>query len=172
MTDKTSQAVRLLTLINELDDQGAWPQLLIENVEGVKFPPPLDKQKAVLFNVSAMSVVNLLIDEEGVSFSARFGGGKEFTVYAPISAVLQVRSKDLSVIESLQHKILTTRPVIAPITKITYEGMAQVVPLKLKSTALVVQQPVEPIEPKKKFKVYNGAEQGDGKPRGALALVE
>ena len=47
----------------------------------------------IILNVSPTAAQNLLIDNEGVSFNARFGG-KPFSIYAPLRAVLALYSNE------------------------------------------------------------------------------
>ncbi len=47
----------------------------------------------IVLNISPTAAQNLLIDNEGVSFNARFAG-KPFSIYAPIGAVLALYANE------------------------------------------------------------------------------
>ncbi len=47
----------------------------------------------IILNISPTAAQNLLIDNDGVSFNARFAG-KPFSIYAPLSAVLALYANE------------------------------------------------------------------------------
>ena len=140
--------------IQWLDDSDADPHLVLQNDPKTRFPPHLSANSVVTFKVGAVAVRNLRIDEEGVSFSARFQG-KEFTVYAPLDCMLMVYSADGSVrvpFQQLNEPPPQPRPVsqneMAPLTRDTS------VPEKRKPELTVITGGTS-----------------DGVPRGKLTLV-
>jgi stringent starvation protein B len=79
--------------IQWLDESNAKPHIAIQNGPKTMFPPAFQAHSVVTFNVSAEAVNGLQLDENGLSFSARFSG-KEFKVYAPLDCLLQLNSAD------------------------------------------------------------------------------
>lgn len=87
--------------IQWLEDSGAVPHLVIQNGTKTLFPAHLSANSLVTFRITKESIRNLNIDDQGLSFSARFSG-KEFTVYAPLDCVMQLHSENGKVIIQLQ----------------------------------------------------------------------
>ncbi len=99
MTDASSRMTShrpyLLRALNEwIADNGMTPHLLVDATqEGVQVPASAVKEGKVVLNIAERAVVRLLIDNEAVSFSARFGG-VSYPVHVPISAVLAIYSRE------------------------------------------------------------------------------
>lgn len=85
--------------IQWIDDSGERPHIIVLNGEGVLFPPHMEHESALTFNVSSDAVQNLEIDDDGVSFTARFQGSV-FRVHAPLNAVVAIRDGDSNVLIS------------------------------------------------------------------------
>jgi len=99
MTDATprmtSHRPYLLRALNEwIADNGMTPHLLVDATQaGVQVPASAVKEGKVVLNIAERAVVRLLIDNEAVSFTARFGG-VSYPVYVPVSAVLAIYSRE------------------------------------------------------------------------------
>lgn len=99
MTDATprmtSHRPYLLRALNEwIADNGMTPHLLVDATQaGVQVPASAVKEGKVVLNIAERAVVRLLIDNEAVSFTARFGGVSQ-AVYVPVSAVLAIYSRE------------------------------------------------------------------------------
>ena len=99
MTDATprmtSHRPYLLRALNEwIADNGMTPHLLVDATQaGVQVPANAVKEGKVVLNIAERAVVRLLIDNEAVSFTARFGGVSQ-AVYVPVSAVLAIYSRE------------------------------------------------------------------------------
>lgn len=118
--------------IQWLDESGAIPHLVLQNGPKTLFPPALQSHSTVTFNVSAESVHKLELDENGISFSARFSG-KDFRVYAPLDCMLMILSKDQQVRIGLQQ------PTQVPfISQPIQEVVATTVPVRQKPTLTVI----------------------------------
>ena len=93
MTDASSRMTShrpyLLRALNEwIADNGMTPHLLVDATQaGVQVPASAVKEGKVVLNIAERAVVRLMIDNDAVSFTARFGGVSQ-PVYVPISAVL------------------------------------------------------------------------------------
>lgn len=75
-------------------DNNATPHvaLFAENPD-VLVPEQFVEDGKIILNISPTAAEGLLIDNDSLSFSARFGG-KPFNVYAPISAVLALYASE------------------------------------------------------------------------------
>lgn len=99
MTDESSRMTShrpyLLRALNEwIADNGMTPHLLVDATQaGVQVPMSAVKEGKVVLNIAERAVVRLMIDNEAVSFTARFGGVSH-PVYVPISAVLAIYSRE------------------------------------------------------------------------------
>ena len=129
-----------------LDDSGGTPHIMLKNSEKSMFPPAFQNEVAVLFNISETAVQNFSLDDNGVSFVARFSG-REFEVYAPLDCIISIQSKD----GTINIPIGTQETVKDLVDQTEIDA-----PFK------------EPI----KFEVINGDSQGDGVPSGKLTLVD
>ena len=78
--------------IQWLQDSEEIPHIMILNGPGVVFPQHLRDAPHLLFNVSSEACQGLDINDDGVSFSGRFGG-RIFKVEAPLDAVVTVQNK-------------------------------------------------------------------------------
>ncbi|MFK5970302.1 MAG: ClpXP protease specificity-enhancing factor [Candidatus Marithrix sp.] len=75
-------------------DNGLTPYMLVDaNYEDVAVPEQYVENSQIILNLSPTAVQNLLLDNDWVSFSARFSG-QPFSVYVPIKAVLGVYAKE------------------------------------------------------------------------------
>ena len=99
MTDASSRMTShrpyLLRALNEwIADNGMTPHLLVDaTMAGVQVPASAVKEGKVVLNIAERAVVRLLIDNDAVSFTARFGGVSH-AVHVPISAVLAIYSRE------------------------------------------------------------------------------
>ena len=75
-------------------DNDATPHIVIfaDNPE-VIVPRQFVENGKIILNISPAAAQNLLIDNDGLSFSARFGG-KPFNIYSPIGAVLALYASE------------------------------------------------------------------------------
>ena len=91
----TSHRPYLLRALNEwIADNGMTPHLLVDaTLAGVQVPASAVKEGKVVLNIVERAVVRLMIDNEAVSFTARFGG-VSYPVHVPISAVLAIYSRE------------------------------------------------------------------------------
>ncbi|MDQ1092733.1 stringent starvation protein B [Xanthomonas sacchari] len=99
MTDETSRMTShrpylLRALVEWINDNGMTPHILVDaGLPGVQVPPSAVKDGRVVLNIAERAVVRLQIDNDGVSFTARFGG-VSYPVQVPMSAVLAVYARE------------------------------------------------------------------------------
>lgn len=91
----TSHRPYLLRALAEwIADNDMTPHLLVDaTLAGVQVPPSTVKEGRVVLNIAQRAVAGLVIDNEIVSFNARFGGAS-YPVRVPIPAVLAIYSRE------------------------------------------------------------------------------
>lgn len=91
----TSNKPYLLNAIYDwVVDNDATPHVLLfaDNPE-VLVPQQFVENGKIILNISPTAAKNLIIDKDGLSFSARFGG-KPFNIYAPLNAVMALYASE------------------------------------------------------------------------------
>lgn len=91
----TSNKPYLLRAIYEwVVDNDATPHVVLfaENPM-VQVPQQFVENGKIVLNISPTAAKDLLIDNDGLSFSARFGG-KPYSIYSPIGAVLALYASE------------------------------------------------------------------------------
>ncbi|WP_045737132.1 ClpXP protease specificity-enhancing factor [Xanthomonas sp. MUS 060] len=84
----------LRALVEWINDNGMTPHVLVDaGLPGVQVPPSAVKDGRVVLNIAERAVVRLQIDNDGVSFTARFGG-VSYPVQVPMAAVLAVYARE------------------------------------------------------------------------------
>ena len=84
----------LRALVEWINDNGLTPHVMVDaSVAGVHVPASAINDDRVVLNIAERAVVGLHMDNEGLSFTARFSG-TSFPVYVPISAVLAVYARE------------------------------------------------------------------------------
>lgn len=91
----TSHRPYLLRALYEwIVDNGMTPHLLVDATRpGVRVPPHTVKEGRVVLNVAERAVARLQMDNESVSFTARFGGVSH-PVLAPVESVLAIYAQE------------------------------------------------------------------------------
>ena len=91
----TSYRPYLLRALTEwINDNGMTPHIMVDaGVPGVQVPASAVKDERVVLNIAERAVMRLHIDNEAVSFTARFSG-TSFPVHVPIAAVLAVYARE------------------------------------------------------------------------------
>lgn len=84
----------LRALVEWINDNQMTPHLLVDaGLPGVQVPAGAVKDGRVVLNIAERAVVRLSIDNDGISFTARFGG-VSYPVQVPMSAVLAVYARE------------------------------------------------------------------------------
>jgi|TARA_R110000868_G_scaffold4278_10_gene27198 stringent starvation protein B len=95
MKTMTPSRPYLVRALNEwiLDNQ-CTPYVLVDaSLAGVQVPQDYVNKGQIVLNISMTAVQNLLIDDQGLSFNARFGG-VPMSVYVPTVAILAIYAKE------------------------------------------------------------------------------
>lgn len=75
-------------------DNECTPYIVVEaDLPHVQVPPQTVRDGQVVLNISPSAVQNLLLEDEQVTFSARFGG-VPFEVYIPVYAISAVYARE------------------------------------------------------------------------------
>ena len=84
----------LRALVEWIADNGMTPHLLVDATRaGVQVPTQAVSDGKVVLNIADRAVARLLIDNDAVSFTARFGGVSH-PVVVPIPAVLAIYARE------------------------------------------------------------------------------
>jgi len=91
----TSSRAYLIKALNEwILDNNCTPYIVVNaTMEGVLVPEEYVNDGQIVLNIMPSSVRNLLMDNEGVSFDARFNGQPQ-SLYAPIRAITAIYAKE------------------------------------------------------------------------------
>ena len=101
----------LLRALNEwIADNGMTPHLLVDAARpGVQVPQQAVSDGKVVLNIAERAVARLLIDNDTVSFTARFGGVSH-PVVVPIAAVLAIYARETGQGMALPDDVATSGP--------------------------------------------------------------
>ncbi|MEH6358228.1 MAG: ClpXP protease specificity-enhancing factor [Pseudomonadales bacterium] len=91
----TSSRAYLIRALNEwILDNDCTPYIVVNaTMENVLVPEEHVIDGQIVLNITPSSVRNLLMDNEGVSFDARFNGQPQ-SLYAPIQAITAIYAKE------------------------------------------------------------------------------
>ena len=92
MTPSTPYLIR--GLYEWIVDNAMTPYLLVDVSEvDVHFPQDLINDNKIILNISPSAVMNLLVDNATIEFSAKFSGVDKFISF-PVSSVLAIYSRE------------------------------------------------------------------------------
>lgn len=84
----------LRALVEWINDNGMTPHIMVDaGVPETRVPSSAVKDGRVVLNIAERAVTRLHIDNDAVSFTARFSG-VSFPVHVPIAAILAVYSRE------------------------------------------------------------------------------
>lgn len=111
----TSNKPYLLRAIYEwVLDNDATPHVLISAIDSrVDVPQQFVEDDKIILNISPSAANNMLIDDDGISFSARFGG-KPFTIYSPMGSVLALYASETGEGMSFEEEVQDDTPPDGP----------------------------------------------------------
>ena len=91
----TSHRPYLVRALNEwILDNNCTPYILVNaQAEGVEVPQDFVKDGQIVLNISPVAVQGLVLNNEGLEFSGRFGGIPTH-VYVPIDAVMGIYARE------------------------------------------------------------------------------
>jgi len=91
----TSSRAYLIRALNEwILDNDCTPYIVVDaSVESVQVPQEYVNDGQIVLNIMPSSIRHLVMDNEGVSFDARFNG-KPQSLFAPIQAITAIYAKE------------------------------------------------------------------------------
>jgi stringent starvation protein B len=91
----TSSRPYLLRALNEwILDNDCTPYIVVDaSAENVHVPQEYVNDGQIILNITPASIRNLVMDNESVSFDARFGG-QPHHLYVPISAITAIYARE------------------------------------------------------------------------------
>lgn len=94
MTFTPSRSYLLQALHQWMTDNDLTPHLAVDaRVQGVMVPDQFTRDEQLVLNISYSAVQQLVIDTDGVSFNARFGG-VPMNVFIPLAATLAIYARE------------------------------------------------------------------------------
>jgi stringent starvation protein B len=95
MTIMTPSRPYLMRALNEwILENDCTPYVLVDaGMPGVQVPEDYVDNGQIVLNISMSAVKSLLIDDDGLSFNARFGG-VPIDLYVPMVAILAIYAKE------------------------------------------------------------------------------
>jgi stringent starvation protein B len=93
MTELSTKPYLIRAIYDWCTDAGFTPYVAVAVDESVRVPPEFVNNGEIVLNVSALATSRLLIDNEAISFQARFGGVAR-DVYVPVSRVVAVYARE------------------------------------------------------------------------------
>ncbi len=93
MAEVSTKPYLIRAIYDWCTDAGFTPYVAVAVDESVRVPLEFVKNGEIVLNVSALATSRLLIDNEAISFQARFGGVSR-EVYVPMSRVIAVYARE------------------------------------------------------------------------------
>lgn len=93
--DMTSNRPYLLRALHEwISDNGLTPHVLVDaEVDGVDVPEHVIQKGKVVLNIAASAAEHLLLDNDTISFKARFSGNP-YPINVPMNAVIAIYARE------------------------------------------------------------------------------
>ncbi|RAU17879.1 ClpXP protease specificity-enhancing factor [Nitrincola tibetensis] len=89
-----SRSYLLKALHEWITDNDMAPHIAVDTqVQGVMVPDQFMREEQLILNVSYSAVKDLVMDQDGVSFNARFGGVPT-NVFLPLPAILAIYARE------------------------------------------------------------------------------
>ena len=95
LLDELSRRPYLVRAMNEwMCDNGQTPHIVVNaQAEGVSVPSGHVANGRIILNIGPNAAHGLLLDNEGVSFNARFGG-VEHSIVVPVAAIMGIYARE------------------------------------------------------------------------------
>ena len=90
----TNRPYLLRALYEWITDNGMTPHVLVDaETEGVDVPQHVIQKGKVVLNIAAGATEHLLLDNESISFKARFSG-KPYPISVPMDAIIAIYARE------------------------------------------------------------------------------
>ena len=93
MADVSTKPYLIRAIFDWCTDSGFTPYVAVAVDESVRVPAEFVNNGEIVLNVSALATSRLLIDNEAISFQARFGGVAR-EVYVPMAQVIAIYARE------------------------------------------------------------------------------
>jgi len=93
MAEVSTKPYLIRAIYDWCTDCGFTPHVAVAVDAAVRVPPEFVNNGEIVLNVSALATTRLLIDNEAISFQARFGGVAR-EVYVPMAQVIAVYARE------------------------------------------------------------------------------
>jgi stringent starvation protein B len=93
MAEVSTKPYLIRAIYDWCNDTGFTPYIAVAVDESVRVPLEFVKNGEIVLNVSALATSRLLIDNEAISFQARFGGAPR-EVFAPMDRVIAIYARE------------------------------------------------------------------------------
>jgi stringent starvation protein B len=140
MAEVSTNPYLIRAIYDWCNDAGFTPYIAVAVDETVRVPLEFVKNGEIVLNVSALATSRLLIDNEAISFQARFGGVPR-EVYVPMVRVIAVYARENGQGMAFEVPRALSEPAAQQPPALVETGPMQVVP--------PAPEPPEPPEPPK-----------------------
>lgn len=104
----------LNSLLEWIADNNQTPHIRVDTTkDGVSIPPGVDNNGKVVLDVSAQAISGLMVSNDSMVFSAKFGG-RPFQVQVPMDAIEVVFSKESGMGMVLPPELVPPAPELPP----------------------------------------------------------
>ena len=93
MAEVSTKPYLIRAIYDWCTDTGFTPYIAVAVDDSVRVPLEFVKNGEIVLNVSALATTRLLIDNEAISFHARFGGAPR-EVFAPMERVIAIYARE------------------------------------------------------------------------------
>jgi len=93
MADVSTKPYLVRAIYDWCTDSGFTPYVAVAVDESVRVPAEFVSNGEIVLNISALATSRLLIDNEAISFQARFGGVAR-EVYVPMAQVIAIYARE------------------------------------------------------------------------------
>ena len=126
MAEVSTKPYLIRAIYDWCNDAGFTPYVAVAVDESVRVPQEFVKNGEIVLNVSALATSRLLVDNEAISFQARFSGVAR-EVYVPMSRVIAVYARENG--QGMAFEVPRAMSTPAPVTAPLPEGPALLAPL-------------------------------------------
>ena len=93
MADVSTKPYLVRAIYDWCTDSGFTPYVAVAVDESVRVPAEFVSNGEIVLNISALATTRLLVDNEAISFQARFGGVAR-EVYVPMAQVIAIYARE------------------------------------------------------------------------------
>jgi len=122
MEEISSKPYLIRALHEWCTDNGYTPHILVNASDDVRVPRAHVRDGQIILNISTLATQHLALDNEQITFAARFGGVLEH-IYVPISAVMAIYARETGAGMGFETMQVATQPQNAETTGKSLEAV-------------------------------------------------